>query len=161
MYVCPFEVLHSCGSRETIIGCLRTGNHNKIFPVYGIEIRKYRYWDPSTRGLNFAGMIEDLTVSDSLVVCILLSSAALPTNEYAVARRLRRTVPSSCFTRAHTTLRASTPRQSNGRRFACFARVSLVDAGRPIPPSVQPRLCFTRLPTLRTEYHSAPCPALS
>lgn len=28
-------------------------NHNKIFPLAGIEIRNYRYYKPSTRGLDY------------------------------------------------------------------------------------------------------------
>lgn len=28
-------------------------NHNKIFPLAGIQIRNYRYYKPSTRGLDF------------------------------------------------------------------------------------------------------------
>jgi aspartate/tyrosine/aromatic aminotransferase len=28
-------------------------NHNKIFPAGGIEIRKYRYYLPKTRGLDY------------------------------------------------------------------------------------------------------------
>ena len=28
-------------------------NHNKIFPLAGIQIRNYRYYKPSTRGLDY------------------------------------------------------------------------------------------------------------
>jgi len=55
------------------------GNHNRIFAVCGIEIRKYRYWDPSTRGLNFAGMIEDLTAAPDGSVVLLHACAHNPT----------------------------------------------------------------------------------
>lgn len=33
------------------------GNHNKIFPLGGVAIKPYRYYDPNTRGLDYEGAI--------------------------------------------------------------------------------------------------------
>jgi aspartate aminotransferase len=35
-------------------------NHKKIFESAGLEVKSYRYYDPETRGLDFAGMREAL-----------------------------------------------------------------------------------------------------
>ncbi len=45
-------------------------NHISILNYLGIEMVKYRYFDDETRGVNFAGMMEDLTdvTSDDVVL---------------------------------------------------------------------------------------------
>ena len=35
-------------------------NHHAIFGGCGIKTNKYRYFDPSTQGVDFAGMLEDI-----------------------------------------------------------------------------------------------------
>jgi aspartate/tyrosine/aromatic aminotransferase len=35
-------------------------NHNQIFEEVGFSVLTYRYYDPKTRGLDFAGLLEDL-----------------------------------------------------------------------------------------------------
>ena len=53
----PFSQLKSIRLKDLIF----RGNHGMIFKNSGFdEIRKYRYWDKDSRGLNFDGMIEDL-----------------------------------------------------------------------------------------------------
>jgi len=37
------------------------GNHLNIFKDAGLETRKYRYFDPDTCGVDFKGMVEDMT----------------------------------------------------------------------------------------------------
>jgi hypothetical protein len=37
-------------------------NHRNIMNDAGIEVGEYRYWDPSTNGLNLDGMLQDLRV---------------------------------------------------------------------------------------------------
>ncbi len=48
-------------------------NHLPIFKLNGFEIKRYRYYDPNTNGLDLKGFVEDLQV------CALphLSSAQL------------------------------------------------------------------------------------
>lgn len=43
-------------------------NHNKIFPAGGIEIRKYRYYLPKTRGLDYEVWLHLLAVP---VLCLV------------------------------------------------------------------------------------------
>ncbi|DBA88905.1 hypothetical protein WJX79_000402 [Trebouxia sp. C0005] len=54
-------------------------NHNKIFPLAGIQIRNYRYYKPSTRGLDFEGMCEDLSSAPVGSVVLLHACAHNPT----------------------------------------------------------------------------------
>jgi aspartate aminotransferase len=55
------------------------GNHNKIFPLGGVAVKKYRYYDPATRGLNFQGMLEDLGAAPSGAIVLLHACAHNPT----------------------------------------------------------------------------------
>jgi hypothetical protein len=40
-------------------------NHLPIFKLNGFEIKRYRYYDPNTNGLDFKGFVEDLKVLDA------------------------------------------------------------------------------------------------
>ncbi|KAK3877354.1 hypothetical protein Pcinc_017928 [Petrolisthes cinctipes] len=56
------------------------GNHNLIFKQAGFtNIAPYRYWDGGKRGLNFDGMIEDLSNAPENSVIILHACAHNPT----------------------------------------------------------------------------------
>ncbi len=33
------------------------GNHNKIFPLGGVPVKPYHYYDPTTRGLDYQGAL--------------------------------------------------------------------------------------------------------
>ncbi len=46
------------------------GNHQTVFRAAGFEISQYRYFNPSSHGLDFAGMLEDLAhlPTDSVVL---------------------------------------------------------------------------------------------
>lgn len=37
-------------------------NHLPIFKLNGFEIKRYRYYDPNTNGLDLKGFVEDLQV---------------------------------------------------------------------------------------------------
>ena len=37
-------------------------NHHNIFKDAGVEKKEYRYYKPSTKGLDFEGLIDDLKV---------------------------------------------------------------------------------------------------
>ncbi|CAL5221184.1 g3330 [Coccomyxa viridis] len=55
-------------------------NHNKIFPLAGIkDVRKYRYFKPSTKGLDYEGMIEDMQSAPEGSVVVLHACAHNPT----------------------------------------------------------------------------------
>lgn len=51
------------------------GNHNQIFGKLGMEVRKYRYFDKKTLGLDFQGMIQDLK-NATPGSCVLLHTCA-------------------------------------------------------------------------------------
>ncbi|KAL9686657.1 hypothetical protein QQ045_031050 [Rhodiola kirilowii] len=55
------------------------GNHPKIFTVAGLSVKTYRYYDPTTRGLNFHGLMEDLGSAPSGAVVLLHACAHNPT----------------------------------------------------------------------------------
>jgi len=48
--------------KEKFVSCF-SGNHLGIFKDAGFtDIREYRYWDASTKGLDIQGLLEDLRV---------------------------------------------------------------------------------------------------
>uniref|UniRef100_A0A7N0V5X0 Aspartate aminotransferase n=1 Tax=Kalanchoe fedtschenkoi TaxID=63787 RepID=A0A7N0V5X0_KALFE len=55
------------------------GNHPKIFTLAGLSVKTYRYYDPTTRGLNFHGLMEDLGSAPSGSVVLLHACAHNPT----------------------------------------------------------------------------------
>lgn len=55
------------------------GNHTDIFKLVGFEIKKYRYWKPDTRGLDFEGLLEDLKAAPENAVVVLHACAHNPT----------------------------------------------------------------------------------
>jgi len=56
------------------------GNHGLIFKNANFTaIRKYRYWDPVNRCLNFEGMLEDLSAAPQNSVIIIHACAHNPT----------------------------------------------------------------------------------
>jgi len=55
------------------------GNHGQIFKFSGLEVKTYRYYDPKTCGLDFSGMVQDLTSAPSGSVILLHACAHNPT----------------------------------------------------------------------------------
>ncbi|CAK9227492.1 unnamed protein product [Sphagnum troendelagicum] len=55
------------------------GNHNKIFPLGGVPVKPYHYYDPKTRGLDYQGMIDDLRAAPVGAVVLLHACAHNPT----------------------------------------------------------------------------------
>mmetsp|Transcript_13014 Transcript_13014/g.34090 ORF Transcript_13014/g.34090 Transcript_13014/m.34090 type:complete len:407 (-) Transcript_13014:242-1462(-) len=55
------------------------GNHANIFRDAGLDVRKYRYWDSSTLGLNLDGMLEDLAAAPDGSAVLLHACAHNPT----------------------------------------------------------------------------------
>ncbi|ONK79252.1 uncharacterized protein A4U43_C01F4470 [Asparagus officinalis] len=72
------------------------GNHPKIFTLAGLSVKTYRYYDPSTRGLNFQGLLEDLTAATPGAIVLLHACAHNPTgvdptvDQWEQIRRLMR-----------------------------------------------------------------------
>ncbi|KAK6151801.1 hypothetical protein DH2020_014436 [Rehmannia glutinosa] len=55
------------------------GNHIKVFTLAGLSVKTYRYYDPSTRGLDFSGLLEDLGSAQSGAIVLLHACAHNPT----------------------------------------------------------------------------------
>ncbi|KAK8948932.1 Aspartate aminotransferase, cytoplasmic [Platanthera zijinensis] len=55
------------------------GNHPKIFTLSGLAVKYYRYYDPATRGLNFHGLLEDLSSAPPGAIVLLHACAHNPT----------------------------------------------------------------------------------
>jgi len=54
-------------------------NHTPIFNDSGLKVQSYRYYDPATCGLNFAGMSEDIANAPKGSVILLHACAHNPT----------------------------------------------------------------------------------
>lgn len=56
------------------------GNHGNIFgSSVGLEVRKYRYFNPKTKGLDYQGLLEDLAAAPYGAVVVLHACAHNPT----------------------------------------------------------------------------------
>ncbi|KAE8658151.1 Aspartate aminotransferase [Hibiscus syriacus] len=55
------------------------GNHLKVFTMAGLSVKTYSYYDPTTRGLNFRGLLEDLGAAPAGAVVLLHACAHNPT----------------------------------------------------------------------------------
>ncbi|CAG8464285.1 2883_t:CDS:2 [Acaulospora colombiana] len=55
------------------------GNHNAIFKDSGLETAQYRYFNKSTKGLDFEGFIEDIKKAPSNSIIMLHACAHNPT----------------------------------------------------------------------------------
>ena len=55
------------------------GNHHVVFRTAGFELLDYRYFDPATHGLDFAGMMEDLGKLEPGTVVLLHACCHNPT----------------------------------------------------------------------------------
>ncbi|KAF3793959.1 Aspartate aminotransferase [Nymphaea thermarum] len=55
------------------------GNHPKVFNMAGLSVKTYRYYDASTRGLDFQGLLEDLDAAPAGSIVLLHACAHNPT----------------------------------------------------------------------------------
>ncbi|KAI3862270.1 hypothetical protein MKX03_037135 [Papaver bracteatum] len=55
------------------------GNHIKVFQLAGLSVKYYRYYDPKTRGLDFQGLLGDLSSAPSGAIVLLHACAHNPT----------------------------------------------------------------------------------
>lgn len=55
------------------------GNHHKIFPSGCVPVKSYRYYHKGTRGLDFNGMLEDLSSAPDGSIILLHACAHNPT----------------------------------------------------------------------------------
>jgi aspartate/tyrosine/aromatic aminotransferase len=73
------EFLHKFRKTPIYMSKPTWGNHAGIFAACGLLTHEYRYFDPKTKGLDFAGMIEDLANAQPGSVVLLHTCAHNPT----------------------------------------------------------------------------------
>lgn len=98
------------GNREIYVPNPTWGNHIPIFEHAGMPVKKYRYYDPNTCGLDFKGCLDDISVSvHSFSILVVVQS-------FLLFWYCRKFLPSqlSCYTRALTIPLVWTPQKSNG-----------------------------------------------
>ncbi|RAL37192.1 hypothetical protein DM860_004114 [Cuscuta australis] len=55
------------------------GNHPKVFTLAGLSVKTYRYYNPETRGLDFKGLLDDLSDAPEGAIVLLHACAHNPT----------------------------------------------------------------------------------
>ena len=73
------EFLHKFKPAPIYLSNPTWGNHNQIFAALGFSVRQYRYFHKQTKGLDFAGMIEDLKNATPGSIVLLHTCAHNPT----------------------------------------------------------------------------------
>ena len=68
------------------------GNHHVVFRTAGFELLDYRYYDPATHGLDFAGMLEDLGKLEPGTVVLLHACCHNPTGVDLTAGQWQQTI---------------------------------------------------------------------
>nr|XP_050853189.1 aspartate aminotransferase, mitochondrial [Vespula vulgaris] len=67
------------GNRVVYIPTPTWGNHIPLFRHAGLDVKQYRYFDPNTSGLDFKGLMEDLSKIPEKSIVILHACAHNPT----------------------------------------------------------------------------------
>uniref|UniRef100_A0A1A9ZD29 Aspartate aminotransferase n=1 Tax=Glossina pallidipes TaxID=7398 RepID=A0A1A9ZD29_GLOPL len=67
------------GNREVYVPNPTWGNHIPLFEHAGLTIKKYRYYDPTTCGLDFKGCLDDIKQIPEKSIIILHACAHNPT----------------------------------------------------------------------------------
>lgn len=79
------------------------GNHIPIFQNAGLEVKKYRYFDPETVGLDFEGLLSDVQAAQDESVFLLHACAHNPTgidptqDQWAELSKLMKTKKHTAF----------------------------------------------------------------
>ncbi|KAK0087075.1 hypothetical protein PV325_001803 [Microctonus aethiopoides] len=67
------------GNKEVYLPTPTWGNHTPIFKLAGLNVKSYRYYDPKTCGLDFQGVLEDISKMPERSVILLHACAHNPT----------------------------------------------------------------------------------
>ncbi|XP_043494293.1 aspartate aminotransferase, mitochondrial [Polistes fuscatus] len=67
------------GNREVHVPTPTWGNHNPLFRHAGLVVKQYRYFDPNTSGLDFQGLMEDISKIPEKSIIVLHACAHNPT----------------------------------------------------------------------------------
>ncbi|MEO8809854.1 MAG: amino acid aminotransferase [Rhodanobacter sp.] len=68
------------------------GNHHVVFRTAGFELLEYRYYDPASHGLDFAGMLDDLGRLEPGTVVLLHACCHNPTGVDLTAAQWQQTI---------------------------------------------------------------------
>ena len=50
------------GAKDVYLPTPSWGNHTPLFKLAGLNVKSYKYYDPKTCGLDFQGVVEDISV---------------------------------------------------------------------------------------------------
>lgn len=67
------------GNKEVYLPTPTWGNHVPLFRLAGLDVKSYRYYDPKTVGLDFAGLMEDISKIPEKSIILLHACAHNPT----------------------------------------------------------------------------------
>ncbi|KAK0179717.1 hypothetical protein PV327_005445 [Microctonus hyperodae] len=67
------------GNKEVYLPTPSWGNHTPLFKLAGLNVKSYRYYDPKTCGLDFQGVLEDISKMPERSVILLHACAHNPT----------------------------------------------------------------------------------
>ncbi|KAH0955789.1 hypothetical protein HN011_003929 [Eciton burchellii] len=70
---------HFPGNKEIYLPTPSWGNHNPLFRLAGLTVKSYRYYDPNTCGLDFKGVVEDISNIPERSIILLHACAHNPT----------------------------------------------------------------------------------
>ncbi|XP_020284741.1 aspartate aminotransferase, mitochondrial [Pseudomyrmex gracilis] len=67
------------GNKEIYLPTPSWGNHSPLFRLAGLTVKSYRYYDPNTCGLDFKGVVEDISNIPERSIILLHACAHNPT----------------------------------------------------------------------------------
>lgn len=73
------ELVSKFGHKQIYVPNPTWGNHNAIFANAGLEVRKYRYYDPTSSSLDYDNMVKDITDMPEGSIILLHACAHNPT----------------------------------------------------------------------------------
>lgn len=56
------------GHKEIYLPTPSWGNHTPLFKMAGLTVKSYKYYNPKTCGLDFEGVLDDISVSKNLIL---------------------------------------------------------------------------------------------
>lgn len=59
------------GNKEIYLPTPSWGNHTPLFKMAGLSVKSYRYYDPKTCGLDFQGVLDDISVNPLFINFII------------------------------------------------------------------------------------------
>ena len=73
------DLLVNLGATNVLLSSPTWDNHTPILRTCGLSVGQYRYYDPARKGINFAGMLDDLSAAAPGTVILLHACCHNPT----------------------------------------------------------------------------------